>query len=80
MEDVLKSALDAARVLGASFAEARTVDERSENYEVKNGKPAHASSGVHVLVAVIACGALLSAERFQRTFSLPYEEKWRAKQ
>ena len=52
MEDVLKSALDAARVLGATFAEARLVDERSESYEVKNGKPAAASSSASVGLGV----------------------------
>src|SRR5215468_11188943 len=42
-------------------------------------RPAHASSGVHVLVAVIACGGLLSAERFQRTVVAPdFGEKLRA--
>ena len=42
-------------------------------------RPANASSGVHVLVAVIAVGALLSAERFQRTVvAHDFEEKLRA--
>jgi poly-gamma-glutamate system protein len=42
-------------------------------------RPATAPSGVHVLVAVIACGALLSAERFQRVVVAPdFDEKVRA--
>jgi poly-gamma-glutamate system protein len=44
-------------------------------------RPAHASRGVHVLVAVIACAALLSAERFQRVSAASdYDEKLRAAQ
>jgi poly-gamma-glutamate system protein len=39
-------------------------------------RPASESGGVHVLVAVIALGALLAAERFQRTVVAPdYEDK-----
>ena len=42
-------------------------------------RPATAPTGVHVLVAVIACGALLSAERFQRVKVAPdFDEKLRA--
>src|SRR2546426_4038827 len=42
-------------------------------------RPATAPTGVHVLVAVIACGALLSAERFQRVVVAPdFDEKLRA--
>jgi len=42
-------------------------------------RPAHVSGGVHVLVAVIACAALLSAERFQRLGVSPnFDEKLRA--
>src|SRR5258705_9503545 len=42
-------------------------------------RPAHASGGVHALVAVIAVGALLSAERFQRNVVAPdFDEKLRA--
>ena len=37
-------------------------------------RPAHVSRIVHVLVAVIACGALLGAERFQRTRVQPDSE------
>jgi poly-gamma-glutamate system protein len=44
-------------------------------------RPAHVSRVVHVLVAVIACGALLGAERFQRTSVQPdFEEKLAAAQ
>jgi len=44
-------------------------------------RPATAPIGVHVLVAVIACCALLSAERFQRVAVAPdFEEKLRAAQ
>jgi poly-gamma-glutamate system protein len=42
-------------------------------------RPAHVSRGVHVLVAVIAGAALLSAERFQRVvIARDYKEKVRA--
>src|SRR5688500_15111906 len=42
-------------------------------------RPATASSGVHVLVAVIALAALFAAERFQRVVVAPdFEEKQRA--
>src|SRR5882724_11092878 len=42
-------------------------------------RPAHASGGVHALVAVIAVGALLSAERFQRNVVAPdFDQKLRA--
>ena len=42
-------------------------------------RPAYASGGVHALVAVIAVGALLSAERFQRNVVAPdFDEKLRA--
>ena len=65
MDPILISALDAARVLGASFAEARMVEERSESYEVKNGKPAQAASsvsaGLGVRVLVDGCWGFASA-------------------
>jgi len=65
MDEVLKSALDAARVLGASFAEARFVDERSEGYEIKNGKPARAavsaSRGLGVRVMLSGCWGFAAA-------------------
>ena len=42
-------------------------------------RPATATSGVHVLVAVMALAALLAAERFQRVVVAPdFEEKLRA--
>lgn len=37
MRDLIENILDLAKVLGASFAEVRTVDQRSEDIEVKNG-------------------------------------------
>src|SRR5262245_7708506 len=44
-------------------------------------RPTTAPNGVRVLVAVIACGALLSAERFQRVVVAPdFEQKLRAAQ
>lgn len=44
-------------------------------------RPAYVSQIVHVLVAVIACGALLGAERFQRTAVQPdFEAKLTAAQ
>jgi len=45
MQELLKHALETARTLGASFAEARFVEVGHEGYEIKNGKPARASSG-----------------------------------
>ena len=70
MDEVLRSALDAARVLGASFAEARFVDQRSESYEIKNGKPAHAESsasrGLGVRVAVAGCWGFAAAADVSR--------------
>ncbi len=46
MQEILKSALDAARAAGASFVEARFVETGAEGYEVKNGTPARASNSV----------------------------------
>src|SRR5262245_8815616 len=44
-------------------------------------RPTTAPNGVRVLVAVIACGALLSAERFQRVVVAPdFDQKVRAAQ
>jgi poly-gamma-glutamate system protein len=44
-------------------------------------RPAAAPIGVHLLVALISCGALLSAERFQRVVVAPdFPEKLRAAQ
>jgi TldD protein len=64
MQELLKAALDAAGAAGASFAEARFVDLTSEGYEVKNGKPARASSSVNrglgVRVLVDGCWGFAS--------------------
>jgi len=56
---ILAGALDAASALGASFAEARFVEDRSESYEIKNGYPARATSlaSVGLGVRVIADGS-----------------------
>ena len=65
MESILAGALDAARGLGASFAEARFVEERSESYEIRNGRPARAmnavSVGLGVRVVVAGCWGFGSA-------------------
>jgi TldD protein len=59
MDNILKAALDAAAAAGASFAEARFVETESEGYEVRNGRPAGASSSVDrgLGVRVVADGA-----------------------
>ena len=65
MHELLKAALDAAAAAGASFAEARFVEVTREGYEVKDGKPARAASGVDrglgVRVVVDDCWGFASA-------------------
>jgi TldD protein len=65
VESILAGALDAALAMGASFAEARFVEERSESYEIKNGRPARAtnglSAGLGVRVVVGGCWGFASA-------------------
>ncbi len=59
MQEILKAALDAAAAAGASFAEARFVEHKNEGYEVKNGRPARATTsadrGLGVRVVVDGC-------------------------
>jgi TldD protein len=65
VESIIAVALDTALGLGASFAEARFVEERSESYEIKNGRPARAtnalSAGLGVRVVVGGCWGFASA-------------------
>jgi TldD protein len=64
MDELLKAAVDAARAQGASFAEARFVETTDENYQIKDGKPASASSstsrGLGVRVVVDDCWGFAS--------------------
>ena len=70
MESILTAALNAALGLGASFAEVRFVEERSESYEIKNGRPARAANGVSaglgVRVLVRGCWGFASAGSIQK--------------
>jgi len=70
VESILADALGAARVRGASFAEARIVEDRSESYEVKNGRPARATSavsfGLGVRVVTDGCWGFASAANIDK--------------
>jgi TldD protein len=59
MMDVLNWALDLATQRGASFADARVVDDRSRSLATKNGKVGHASDAesLGIGIRVIADGA-----------------------
>ncbi|HOX39468.1 MAG TPA: TldD/PmbA family protein [Candidatus Brocadiia bacterium] len=59
MREILEKCLEAARLCGAQFAEARFVDLTNESYEVRNGRPAQCLSSTSrgLGVRVIAGGA-----------------------
>lgn len=70
MRDLIDRALDLAKVLGASFAEVRIVDQRHEDLEVKNGTAEaikySESEGIGVRVIVDGAWGFASTSRMEK--------------
>jgi TldD protein len=70
LRDLIDRALDLAKVLGASFAEVRIVDQRNEDLEVKNGTAEaikySESEGIGVRVIVDGAWGFASTSRIEK--------------
>jgi TldD protein len=70
LRDLIDRALDLAKVLGASFAEVRIVDQRDEDLEVKNGTAEaikySESEGIGVRVIVDGAWGFASTSRMEK--------------
>ena len=70
MRDLIDRALDLSKVLGATFAEVRVVDQRNEELEVKNGTAEaikySESGGIGIRVIVDGTWGFASTSRIEK--------------